>query len=130
MSPKIPGTFKTPPQVPLRDRSREAHDVEVALVAAGALAAESWKVGGCSVIVAREPRNDGYGWHLSISHPSRYPTWDEVKTAVYGIPTVKLAPGRTFAQLLGNPTGGPWVDTDQNCFHLFEIEDPWRKAVT
>lgn len=57
-------------------------------------------------------------WHLSISHPKRYPTWDEIKEARY-----KLMPENiTVAMLLPPPR--EYVNIHENCFHLWEIEDP------
>src|SRR5215469_17477875 len=29
-------------------------------------------------------KDDGF-WHLSVSHPRRYPTWDEIYTAWYDL---------------------------------------------
>ena len=65
-----------------------------------------------------------FRWHVSIAHPSRYPTWDEIKTAVYSIESLTLRPGRTFAQLLGDPGQDVWVNAHGNCFHLYEIDQP------
>lgn len=114
----VPGTFKNRPPAPRRviDPGSEAR-----LIAGGALVAEVWAVGDCSVFVAREPvAADGcYRWHLSIAHPTRYPTWDEIKIARYGIPTI--ADVDCMAQLLPNMTEGRrWTNAHDNCFHLYE----------
>lgn len=125
----IPGTFVNRPPKPVRDRGPRGLAAEAVLRDMGALTVECYRLGEVTVTCSREPRRaGGYGWHVSIAHPSRYPDWDEVKTVVYGIELIALPPGHTFAQLLGNPEGGPWVDTHRFCFHLFEIEDPWRTA--
>lgn len=64
------------------------------------------------VIVAWEVAN---GWHLSISHPTRYPTWDEIKTARY-----ELLPDEvTMGMLL--PPSAEYVNVHPNCFHLHEV---------
>jgi len=64
------------------------------------------------VIVAWEVEN---GWHLSISHPDRYPTWDEIKAARY-----ELLPDEvTMGMLL--PPKGEYVNVHPNCFHLHEV---------
>lgn len=122
---RVPGTFRDRPANPRRILTAGAARLERGLVEAGALAAECWELGECSVIASRERYRGVYRWHLSVAHPDRYPTWDEVKVAAYGIPSVRLAEGRTFAQLLGNPkTAGQWVNAHENCFHLYEVEDP------
>ena len=57
----------------------------------------------------------GY-WHMSISHPSRYPTWDEIKEARY-----KYTPNEvTMAMLL--PPKEEYVNVHPNCFHLWEVK--------
>lgn len=124
---RVPGTFKNRPPAPRRDNSSAGQVAVSWLLRAGALHAERWRVGSCTVMVAREPRpGGGYGWHISVSHPTRYPTWDEMKMAVYGIPSVKLEEGKTYAQLLGPVGEGEWVNVSDNCFHLYEIDDPLR----
>lgn len=40
-----------------------------------------YKMGKVTIFVS--PPFNGMGWHMSISHPDRYPTWDEVATAWY-----------------------------------------------
>jgi hypothetical protein len=76
--------------------------------------------GECNVIVTRDPVTvRGVvvpRWHLSISHPSRYPTWDEIKQARY-----KLIPNEvTMAMIL--PPAEQFVSLHPNCFHLHEID--------
>jgi hypothetical protein len=56
-------------------------------------------------------------WHLSISHPSRYPTWDEIRDARYAL----LPDDVTMAMLL--PPQREYVNLHKNCFHLHEIVD-------
>jgi hypothetical protein len=120
---RVPGTFKTKPDRPVR--SPLGREGEALLLQLGALHAEAWVVGECQVMCAREPRSDGnYWWHVSISHNDRYPTWDEIKAVVYGIPLIELPEGRTFAQLLGPVKEGEWVNMHENCFHFYEIDDP------
>jgi hypothetical protein len=82
---------------------------------------------GCGIIVGIEPaRAAPVGiwvpaelelWHLSISHPERYPTWDEIADARY-----ELVPDEvTMALLL--PPRGEYVNAHPNCFHLWQIDD-------
>lgn len=68
--------------------------------------------GKCLIMVAIEMGK----WHMSISHPTRYPTWDEIKEARY-----KFIPNKvTMAMLL--PPMEEYVNLHPNCFHLHEIE--------
>lgn len=58
-----------------------------------------------------------YGkWHMSISHASRYPTWDEIKQAVYEL----LPEGLTYAMYF--PPKSQFVNIHPNCFHVYESE--------
>jgi hypothetical protein len=41
---------------------------------------KAYEFGECFVIVGDEP---GIGWHMSISHKNRYPSWEEIKEARY-----------------------------------------------
>lgn len=68
--------------------------------------------GEISVFVGQEPQ---IGWHLSISHPRRYPTWDEIKAARYDLVPRDV----TMAMLL--PPPDEFVNIHQNCFHLHQI---------
>jgi hypothetical protein len=127
----VPGTFKNRPPAPRRMPA--VPHVDASLIANGALVVEHWVVGECSVIVAREPvaADGSYRWHLSIAHSKRYPTWDEIKTARYGIPTV--AEVDFMAQLLPKITGSPgrhWTNAHDNCFHLYETTPDINPAVT
>lgn len=77
-----------------------------------------YSLGECSVIVTRE-----YGkWHLSIAHPSRHPTWNEIAEARYRI----LPKGITAAMLL--PPLEEYVNLHSHCFQVFEISDPARNS--
>lgn len=69
------------------------------------------KFGECLVMVSI----DGGKWHLSISHPSRYPTYDEIKEARY-----KFIPNNATVAMLFPPKE-EFINVHQNCFHLWEI---------
>ena len=70
-----------------------------------------WRAGDLLAIRTKEPE----GWHLSISHPTRLPTWDEIKDARY-----RFLPDRiTVAQLL--PPRKEWTNIHDFCLHLWEI---------
>ncbi len=77
--------------------------------------ARAFQLGECLIFVGRYPETGR--WHLSISHPERYPTWDEIKTARY-----QLVPNNvTMAMLL--PPKERYVNIHPNCFHLWEIRE-------
>ena len=67
---------------------------------------------GCHIIIAKEAGR----WHLSISHPRRLPTWNEVRDARY----LLLPADITMAMILPPPT--QYVNVHPYCFHLHEIE--------
>ena len=74
--------------------------------------ARAYRRNHCIVIVGHTPFT---GWHLSISHPARYPTWDEIADARY-----TLVPDNvTMAMIL--PPKAEYINLHPNCFHLHEI---------
>jgi hypothetical protein len=82
--------------------------------------AKAYRLGECSVLASRDDAKERgivvRRWHLSISHPIRYPQWDEIREARY-----RLVPDNvTMAMLL--PPKAEYVNVDENCFHLYEIE--------
>ena len=80
----------------------------------------AYAYGECRVLVGVEPNTERgivrNRWHASISHPSRYPTWDEIKAARYELIPHNL----TVAMILPPPS--EYVNLHNNCFHLHEIE--------
>jgi len=56
-------------------------------------------------------------YHLSVSHPRRYPTWDEIKALRYSL----LPDEKTFAILF--PPMAQYVNLHPNCFHLHEVPE-------
>lgn len=61
--------------------------------------------------------DDGFRWHMSISHPQRYPTWDEMKEARY-----RLLPDDCYMiQVL--PPKTEYVNLHDRTFHLHELRD-------
>lgn len=103
----------------------------VSMVAPGTRA---FKRGPIGVLLSQEPRRaDALGammltpaieglvrerlfYHLSISHPHRWPTWEEILEARETL----LPLGLTFAQIL--PPASEYVNIHPNCFHLWEID--------
>jgi hypothetical protein len=78
-----------------------------------------YRLGGCTVIVSREWDR----WHLSIAHPHRYPTWDEIARARY-----RLLPGEITAAMVLPPLEH-YVNLHKNCFQILEIVDPGLKQL-
>ena len=72
----------------------------------------AYRWGYVTVFVGQEP---GIGWHLSISTPHRYPTWDEIRAARYDLCPHDV----TLAMIL--PPSKEYVNLHTNCFHLHQI---------
>lgn len=70
-----------------------------------------YKMGKCLIIVGHSE----HGAHLSISHPDRYPTWDEIAKARYTLLPNEL----NMAIML--PPAEDYVAFHNNCFHLWQI---------
>ena len=56
-------------------------------------------------------------WHLSVSHPFRHPTWDEISDARHALLPEDVVLCVPF------PPRAWWVSIHQHCFHLWEIRD-------
>lgn len=81
--------------------------------------ARAFMFGECRILLAIENRL----WHMSISHPNRYPTWDEIYDARY-----VLIPNKyTMAMLL--PPKEQYVNVHPNCFHLWEVNDQRENGI-
>lgn len=75
-------------------------------------------IGSLTIIVGQEPTEYGLRWHLSISHPLRYPRWDEIKAM-----RMRFIPQNvTVAMFL--PGEKRYVNIHPNCFHLWETQEP------
>ena len=72
-----------------------------------------YRYGECNIFKAIERER----LHISISHPSRLPTWDEIKYIRYNLALNK----KNMAMFL--PPKEKYVNVDENCFHLWEVED-------
>lgn len=74
-----------------------------------------YKNGALKVFISQD--GDEKMWHLSISHSSRYPSWDEIYRARY-----ELIPDEiTMAMFL--PPKSEYVNLHNNCFHLHETRE-------
>lgn len=78
-----------------------------------------WYTMGSKISIAVSPPavTDGvqWGWHLSISHKFRYPTWDEIAKARYAL----LPQEHDYVMHLPPPSD--YVAIHANCFHLHEF---------
>lgn len=75
---------------------------------------------GCMIWVS--PPTDETAWHMSISHPHRYPKWNEIKQAREEL----LPKNKTFAMLL--PPEEEYVNIHSNCFHLWQVVGRYRSV--
>lgn len=63
-------------------------------------------------------KDDGL-WHVLVSLPKRYPTWEEIKSAWY-----ELVPeAETHYGAIVLPPVKEYVNLHQNCFHVYELSD-------
>lgn len=92
-------------------------ELQEAMEKAGAQNFQLWKLNDCKIMVAQEPcrSEERLDWHISISHESRYPTWEEIKVARYSL----IPEGVVMAMLL--PPKEEFVNLHPNCFHLYQI---------
>jgi hypothetical protein len=73
---------------------------------------QAFTFGECSILLTKE-----YGLlHMSISHPSRYPNWDEIAAARY-----KLIPADRDAVMV-LPPEGEYINHHENCFQVHEMK--------
>jgi hypothetical protein len=76
--------------------------------------AKYYKMGGVFVILGRMPDTGAY--HLSISTPTRYPTWDEVVKIRYALVPDHI----TMAMIL--PPQSEYINVMEYCFQLQQVE--------
>lgn len=62
-------------------------------------------------------RTDDYGWHMSIAHPKRYPTWDEIAKARYEL----IPDDCTMALML--PPRSQYVNIHNWCMQVHQVFD-------
>jgi hypothetical protein len=122
---EVPGTWEigqppTPMQVANDERVLAALDRDAGLENVRGF--KTFVMGACTVLLARERAGkDGeFLWHMSISHPERHPTWDEIKAARYWL----LSNGLCFGILLPPPEYYVNIEAQDHVFHLWEITDP------
>jgi len=103
------GNTKLPPIVERRMRYPLALTLEPGT--------KAYMMGQCSILSA--PPFAGVGWHLSIAHPNRYPTWDEIAKAWYE--TIPDADTRRACMVL--PRRDEYVNIHTFCFQVHELLD-------
>ncbi len=75
----------------------------------------SYTMGQCSILVTRE---NGF-WHLSIAHPTRYPTWLEISHVWY-----KVIPGAEGIQgALILPKLSEYVNLHSYCMQVHQLPE-------
>lgn len=72
----------------------------------------AFRMGDLVVMVSHDPVN---GWHMSVSHESRQPTWDEVAHLRYAL----LPDQVTMAYLL--PPKDDYINLHPNCMQIVEV---------
>lgn len=70
-----------------------------------------YRMGFAFIILGHSPA----GWHMSISLPARYPTWDEIAEAWY-----KLTPENTAGGMI-LPKPEDFVNVSKTCLHIWEV---------
>jgi len=76
----------------------------------------TFKMGRVQIFVSPPDERFKMGWHMSISHPERYPTWDEVAAAWYQL--VPDADNRVGAMIL--PKREDYISIHNFCFQVHE----------
>lgn len=72
----------------------------------------TFKMGKVNILVGWSPE---FGWHISISHPERYPTWDEVAKVRYELVPDEVVMGMIL------PSKADYINIHNFCFHLHEL---------
>lgn len=87
------------------------------MLATGALEAGTryFRMGKARIMLS--PPTEHLGWHLSISREDRYPDWDEVVAAWYG-----LVPNAEFREgVMHLPPLRDYVNVHEFCFQVHEF---------
>lgn len=72
-------------------------------------------MGKLNILLSPPFLEQGMLWHCSISHPYRYPTWDEIAHIRYEL----MPDDITVAMIL--PPKAEYVNLHNFCFHLHQI---------
>lgn len=71
-----------------------------------------YRMGHCTIYAGQTP----WGWHLAVSHPSRYPTWAEVIDARYHV----IPESVTMAMIL--PPERSYTEIHPNMLQLWQVK--------
>ena len=101
----------------LEDPVEIAHPMRSVAHQNGAKQFAVYAMGECQIFAGIEPcgHHGEMRWHMSISHPRRYPSWDEIAHARYAV-----VPDEAN-MMMSLPSREDYVNVHQHCFHLFEI---------
>jgi hypothetical protein len=119
----LPGTFSRAfKPAPIREEPFRAAEHKTRQSIGLPTDTRRYAMGQATIMVGREPAgpNGEMLWHLSISLPHRYPTWDEIKLARYRLLPAELC----FALLLPPPDLYVNLPAQDHVFHLWESRDP------
>lgn len=77
-----------------------------------------YRMGGCFVMNSLEPVTGlaRMGYHMSMSHPKRYPTWDEIAKARY-----ELIPNEV-EMVMVLPPKERYINIHEYCLQLWDLE--------
>lgn len=84
-----------------------------------------YRMGGCFIMNSLEPiaGMDRLAYHMSISHPKHYPTWDMVAAARYALIPNEI----TMVMVL--PPREEYVNIHEFCFQLWCAEGAYFKML-
>lgn len=78
----------------------------------------AFRLGQCKIFVSGPTERAVIGWHLSMSHPHRLPTWDEMNFA-----RIKLLPHDVdFVLPMPRLDDDSYVNTHPFCLHIHEAK--------
>lgn len=80
---------------------------------------KAYRWGDLSIFVSRST----HGWHVSVAHPNRYPTWDEMADIRYA-----LVPDSVTMALVLPPTA-QYINAHPNVFQMWEIHDGQKRML-
>lgn len=73
-----------------------------------------YRMGECSILLGGPVERGDIGWHFSIAHPTRHPTWEEQKLARYALVPDYV----TMISIM--PPKSEYVNLHEHCFHWHE----------
>jgi len=79
-----------------------------------------FKMGRVGIFISPPQPEMNMGWHMSINHPERYPTWDEVAAAWYQL--IPDADNRVGVMIL--PKKKDYISIANFCFQVHEDLKP------